>query len=252
MMGCLYVVITLCAMRLAHHLIFRPGPPTYDRLNGQVSIPSEEVTLAALYLKHPSARYTVCFFHGNAEDLGDTEPFLNEYYNQGYNIFSFDYRSYGQSGGSPNEMACYKDLEAIRKYLMTELKLSPEKLIFHGRSLGGAMAVEMASQMDCGGLIMESTFVSAYRVMTGKVMFPFDQFLNLKKMKDVSCPVLVIHGKEDEVIPFWHGKMLFDHASGKRNHVWVDHAGHNDLYEVLSDGYWSKINQFVKENVGHQ
>ena len=98
------------------------------------------------------------------------------------------------------------------------------------------------------GLILESAFTSAYRVMTRWPLFPGDKFNNVKKLVRISCPVLVIHGRVDRVVPFHHGQRLYDAAPSEiKQHLWVDSAGHNDLQQRAGDSYRTAIVEFMKE-----
>jgi fermentation-respiration switch protein FrsA (DUF1100 family) len=115
----------------------------------------------------------------------------------------------------------------------------------HGRSIGGGPAVDLASREPVGGLILESTFTSAFRVLSSIRIFPFDKFENLNKIAGVKCPVLVIHGKKDRTIPFHHGEILFAAANEPKASFWVDNAGHNNLFNVASERYLKTIRDFA-------
>jgi fermentation-respiration switch protein FrsA (DUF1100 family) len=95
------------------------------------------------------------------------------------------------------------------------------------------------------GLILESSFVTAFRVVTRIPLVPFDKFRNIYKIKQVQCPVLVIHGRDDKTIPFWHGEKLFEAANEPKLNFWVDGAGHNDLFWVAGNRYWDMIKEFT-------
>jgi hypothetical protein len=121
----------------------------------------------------------------------------------------------------------------------------PERVILHGRSLGGGIASHLASRRPAAGLILESTFVSAFRVPITRPLFPFDRFATAARLRDVRYPVLVIHGTRDEVVPYWHGQALFEKANPPRTHFWVEGAGHNDLQMVAGERYWRALREFA-------
>jgi fermentation-respiration switch protein FrsA (DUF1100 family) len=173
-------------------------------------------------------------------------PILNEIKKMGFSVFAYDYRGYGTSSGRPSEQNAYRDIDAAYEYLIKEQNTAPGKIIALGQSLGGAMAADLASRKPVGGLILESTFVTAYRVLTKIPLLPFDQFENINKIKQVRCPVLVIHGKQDQVIPFWHGKKLFEQANEPKKSYWVERAGHNNLLEVAGPGYRQALQAFAE------
>jgi fermentation-respiration switch protein FrsA (DUF1100 family) len=200
--------------------------------------------ISARYLPHFSARYTLLYSHGNAEDIGDIEEILQAFHAHGFSIIAYDYSGYGTSQGRPSEQASYANVLAVYDYLRQDLRLPAEQLLVFGRSLGGGPSTELASQKTVGGLILESAFSSAFRVMTRIKIFPFDKFDNQKKLASVSCPVLIIHGTRDEVIPFWHGEHLYQKANPPKMHLWVEHAHHNDLFWVVGEEYWETLEQF--------
>jgi hypothetical protein len=102
----------------------------------------------------------------------------------------------------------------------------------------------MALEERAAGLVLQSTFVSVYRVATRWRVLPFDQFENLKKISHVQCPVLVMHGRADEVIPFRHGEALFAAAREPKQSFWVPDARHNDFIRVAGHGYWDALRDF--------
>lgn len=244
----LFIYASLCiyAFFFSESLIFRPGPSSYRDNEQILKLRSTEGRqISAMYLPNPAAKYTILYSHGNAEDLGDGRQFLVELRNLGFNILAFDYQGYGTSEGTPSEKHTYADIEAAYNYLEKELKIKPERIIIYGRSVGGGPSVYLASRKNVGGLILESTFVSAFRVRTQIPLFPFDKFANLDKIKAVRSPVLIMHGKADDVVPFWHGKTLFDAVNSPKLSLWVEDAGHNDLFWVAGESYAKIVINFA-------
>ena len=164
----------------------------------------------------------------------------------GFSIFAYDYHGYGTSGGKATEQNAYEDIDAAYNHLTQVLRVPSDRIIAHGRSLGGAVAIDLASRKPLGGLVVESSFVSAFRVVTGYRIFPFDKFRNADKIKAVRCPVLVIHGRQDEVIPFWHGERLFELANEPKMNFWADGAGHNNLKPVAGPEYVRALKAFTE------
>ncbi len=241
----LYVLVIIFAMSFADSIIFQPQTPFYTDDDSIIKIEtSSGEKISAKYFKNEDAEFTILFSHGNAEDLGSSDEFLRELQNAGFSVFSYDYRGYGTSDGTPSEANSYKDIEASYNYLTENLKISPNKIIIHGRSLGGAVSVDLASRTTCGGLIVESSFVSAFRVMTKYKIFPFDKFESINKIKDVKCPVLFIHGKRDSLIPVWHGEALYNEANEPKFSFWIEAANHNDVFQISRDSYLRAIRDF--------
>jgi fermentation-respiration switch protein FrsA (DUF1100 family) len=248
-LGVLVVVcggVTMLAVGLADRLIFVPPPASYGAdAPGLIRLPTARGdTVAAVYHRGAPGAPTVLFAHGNAEDLGDLAPFLARYQALGVSVVSFDYPGYGLSTGRPSERGSYAAADAVYDFLVSQ-GVSPRLLVVHGRSLGGGVMVDLAARQAVGGLVIESSFVSAYRVMTRWPVLPIDQFTSLKKLGDVSAPVLVIHGTRDEVIAPWHGRRLAEAVpAGRRRALWVEGAGHNDLVATAREAYWRELRTF--------
>jgi abhydrolase domain-containing protein 17 len=201
--------------------------------------------ISALYLSEPNSEFTILYSHGNAEDIGDIREVLEMFRDKGFSVLAYDYRGYGTSDGCASEKNVYEDIEVAYEYLVGELGCPPDRIIVLGRSLGGAVAIHLACREKLAGLILESSFITAFRVVTRVPLIPFDKFRNIDKIKQVRCPVLVIHGKDDRVVPFWHGEKLFKTANEPKLKFWVDGAGHNDLFWVAGSRYWDIIKEFT-------
>jgi abhydrolase domain-containing protein 17 len=241
-----YLGLFLFAHFYAERIIFQAQPSSYADTNEIVKLKvSDGETISAVYLNNPGSRYTILFSHGNAEDIGSTRPTLEKLRSMGFSVLSYDYRGYGTSSGKASESNSYQDADAAYRYLVDELHVAPDKIIVFGRSLGGAVAVDLASKRMLGGLIIESSFVGAFRVMTYVPLFPFDKFNSLSKIGNVHCPVLVIHGTSDKLIPIWHGEKLFSAANEPKSSLWVDGADHNNLLAAAGTSYDHKLSEFV-------
>ncbi len=233
---------------LVDHLIFLPPSSSYDeRAQGLVRLESEAGDeIAVFHHETPGAALTVLFAHGNAEDLGHGVGYTDRYAQLGVSVIAFDYPGYGLSTGKPTEPGTYAAADAAYRYLREQVGLEAAAIVAHGRSLGGGVMVDLASRVPVGGLIIESSFVSMYRVVTRAPLLPVDQFETLAKLDDVTAPVLVIHGQRDEVIAPWHGRRLFEALPGhRRSLLWVEEAGHNDLAEIVGRSYWDALSTFV-------
>lgn len=240
-----YASIAVSAHFVSGGMMFLPAYGSRRAPEGMVRIPLPNGgSLAALYLPNPKARHTIWFFHGNAEDLGDLEPYLREMNRRGFAVFAVDYPGYGLSTGTPSEPAVYEATNTAARYLQDTLHVPLARTILYGRSLGGGPAVELASREPVAGLVLQSAFMSAYRVMTRWPLLPFDKFENLRKLPRVACPLLVMHGRRDEVVAFSHGEALFAAAQVPKTHLWVDGAAHNDFIEMAGEDYWQALRKF--------
>jgi pimeloyl-ACP methyl ester carboxylesterase len=242
-----YAALTFYAWQYSDRLIFLPPPPTYPNGRDILHIPTPDgVTLAARHLPCPDARYTVVYFHGNAEDLGGVEPRLQLLRDRLHvAVLAWDYPGYGRSGGSVGEPATRRAAHAVLAYVTGPLGVPADRVVLYGRSLGGSPAVELATSQPCRALVLESAFTSAFRVMTQVRLMPFDKFVNLEKMSRVKCPVLVMQGTEDATIPFSHGQKLFAAAPEPKRRLWVEGAGHNDVLESAGETYWQTLRELL-------
>lgn len=239
---CIPVLFYACA----DSVIFQPPECSYRPSAHLLLLATEDGhTIAAYYLPPPDDEGAVVLYsHGNAEDIGQLRPFLQHYHLQGFGILAWDYRGYGLSDGRASEQATYADIEAVYHYLTDHEQIVPARILIHGRSVGCGPSVWLACRKPAGGLILESPFLSAYRVVTRIPLIPFDKYDNLGRIQNVHCPVLFIHGRDDRVVPFWHGETLYESANQPKTNYWVDCAGHNDLVDKAGKTYWNILQDF--------
>ncbi len=241
-----YGFLLLFALFGSDRLIFQPQPPSYEDTPETLHLESDRRrTISAIHLLNPEAKYTVLFSHGNAEDLGDLRRLLEEYRERGFSVFAYDYAGYGTSEGRPTSSGVCKDAEAALMYLVEHEKVPLDRIILHGRSVGGGPATYLAEKYDVAGLIAESSFVTAFRVVTCVPLMPFDKLRNIARIGDVGCPVLVIHSRSDDVIPFWHGEALYKKAEEPKQCCWLDDATHNWIPAEERAKCWQAIDEFV-------
>jgi fermentation-respiration switch protein FrsA (DUF1100 family) len=208
-------------------------------------VPCQDGALAAVYLPNTEAQFTLLYSHGNGEDIGDDLPMLEEFRNAGFAVFAYDYNGYGQSEGRPSEAALYRSVDAAFDFLTGTLHVKPERVIAFGHSLGAAAAIHLAANRPIAGLVAESPFISAFRVLTRYPIVPWDKFNNARMIRKVHCPVLIAHGRRDEVISFWHGERLYQLANPPKWQVWLDGAGHNDVMVVASREFLDAVRNFA-------
>jgi abhydrolase domain-containing protein 17 len=242
----LYAALTVVMYFAADRLIFQPHTPSTPPAQDVVMLRSARGDrIAALWLPNPGARYTVLFSHGNGEDLDDDRPFLESLRRQGFAVLAYDYPGYGQSSGRPSEPGAYAAADAAYDHATQVLHVPAERLIAHGRSLGGAVAIDLAARRPVAALIVESTLTSASRVMFRVRPFVFERFNSIAKVGRLRCPALVMHGERDRVIAVWNGRRLFDRIPTPKRSLWVPGADHNDLASVAGPRYWNAIRDFV-------
>lgn len=241
----LYLAVVAGAWWLADGLIFQPQFASGQEPPGAVRIKVGDAEVSALFLPNPGARLTLWYFHGNAEDLGDVAHRLRALRELGFSVFACEYPGYGINRQRPSEAAIYEANAAALAWLERSHGITADRLLLYGRSVGAGPAVELATRAPVAGLVLESAFTSAYRVMTRWRLLPFDRFTNLAKMPRVKCPVLLIHGRRDEIVGFHHAEALFAAAPGQGQKLWVENAGHNDVGFVAGDALMRSLREFA-------
>jgi len=242
----IYACVALYGAFGSNRLIFQPQPSSYKDTKEILKLTtSDGVQISATYLPNPKATYTILYSHGNAEDLGDIQPVLEDLQKAGFAVFAHDYHGYGTSQGTSTETNAYRDIDAAYDYLTQKLKVPADCIIAFGRSVGGGPTVDLVTRKPVAGLILESCFVTAFRTVTNIPIFPFDKFQNIKKLPKIHCPVLVIHGKMDQTIPCWHGQKLFERANEPKRCLWMEKANHDNVPFVDPDLYAKTLGEFA-------
>jgi hypothetical protein len=199
------------------------------------------------------AQTTLLWLHGNAGNITHRQDNLMRLLRLGVNIFIIDYRGYGRSQGHPSESGLYKDAQAAYDYLVQTKHVAPQQIYIFGRSLGGAVAINLAQANKCAGIIVESTFTSL--PVIGRELYPFlpvnlltrERYDSLAKIAQVKAPILIIHGDADEIVSFEHGRRLFLAANEPKEFYPIKGAGHNNTYIVGGRAYFDKIRAFVNQ-----
>ena len=240
----LYLGFALFAYFFSDGMIFLPHPSSYkdssEILKGTTRSGKK---ISAIYLPNPTAQFTLLVSHGNGEDLGDDRFWLEELRHSGFSIFAYDYEGYGTSEGKPSEKSAYEDEAAAYDYLAVNLNTPPDRIIIFGRSVGTGPATYIAARRPSAGVVLQSPFVSAFRVLTRIPLLPFDEFLNYKNIPHIHSPVLIMHSHKDSVIAFWHGQKMFDLANEPKKLFWANSADHNEM--DLVPGYYAAIQSFA-------
>jgi len=226
-----------------------PAPPTsYETLPNLQFIPtSNHQTIATRYLKHPTASYTLLMSHGNGEDLGEIQETMERFRDLGLNVFAYDYRGYGKSQGSASVSNVYEDIEAAYRYLTQTLSVPADRILLYGRSVGGGPSTYLASRHPVAGMILESTFISTFRVIIPIQILPYEKFPNQYHLRQTHVPVLIIHGTDDRVIPYWHSQVLYESIPGPKQLLTVEGADHNDVALVAGKNYNRTIEQWLQQ-----
>lgn len=267
----LLVVLVVVVRIFENKLIFHPMPledgafqeliaslPSGAGTFRDVSIETEDgVTINGWYgTPKKKPRGHLLWLHGNAGNNSHRWPDFVEFVaGQHLAVLLVDYRGFGASAGSPSEAGVYRDATAAWDYLMTH-NATPADTVILGRSLGGAVAVELASRTDAAGLILESTFFSLKEMirktipviplhLAAKSRFPSNELIG-----DLDLPILCFHGTADSVVPFEQGRDLAALARKERTRfIRVKGADHNDLAATMGMSYFDEVGSFVESCV---
>ena len=193
---------------------------------------------------------TLVVFHGNGGHRGHRSPWLRELRSRlKAHICIVDYRGYAENDGSPTEQGLYLDAEATQRWL--DERGAPPSVYF-GESLGSGVAVELAKRVRPAGLIVQSGFSSCVDVAgSAYPVFPVsllmkDRYESVDKIAAIGCPLLVIHGDRDRIVPTKFGRKLFEAASEPKEWLEIKGAGHNDLAYLAGDEYYDALDAFLE------
>lgn len=239
-----YTSLFLFAIFYSDKMIFVPQHLSYKDSANIIKIKTaDNEIIAAAYLNNPKAKYTILFSHGNTHDLGSAMDMAKDLYNMGFSVLLYDYLGYGLSSGKPSEKNSYLSINAAYDYLTQNLKIKPSNIILYGHSLGAAISVDLAVRRPAAALILQGPFISAFRVKTYITLVPFDKFNSLAKITKLKIPLMVIHGTNDNTIPFWHGKKLYDATNADKYFYAISGAGHSPHLDTVE--FQSEVHKFL-------
>jgi fermentation-respiration switch protein FrsA (DUF1100 family) len=256
----LFVVVSLYLYLNQTNLIHLPDVPTrrLDATPSQVGLNFESVELLTKdgvklhgwFIPHETPRATLLFFHGNAGNISHRLESLALFNGLGLAVFIIDYRGYGNSEGSPSERGIYEDAQAAWRYLTETRAIPDQKIILFGRSLGGAIAAYIAAEKKAMGVVLESTFTSVpdmaaelYPWLPARRLARYYYNTN-ERMDAINSPVMVVHSRHDEIIPFDHGRALFQRANEPKRFLELS-GDHNYGFMQELDRYRDHWDDFI-------
>jgi fermentation-respiration switch protein FrsA (DUF1100 family) len=241
------------------HLIYFPTR-AHEVTPAALGLASEEVELRAedgvrlhgWFLPVKASRLTVLVCHGNGGNVShrlDRVLLMQSRLN--VDTLLFDYRGYGKSEGSPDEQGTYRDARAAYRWLVAHGH-GPERVVLFGESLGSAVALQLALEVEARALVLESPFASVPEM--ARAVYPFlplwpfvrTRYDNVAKVARLRMPLLVLHGERDEVVPFAQGRRVFDKAPEPKRFFAIPGASHNDTYLVGGEPYWRALREFLE------
>lgn len=211
------------------------------------------VAICGWWMPHSRAQATVLFLHGNGGNISHRMATLAGFHEHGFSVFIIDYRGYGQSAGRPSEQGLYRDALAAYGFLADKKNILPDDVVLFGESLGGMVAADLASRVKIRAIITEGSPSSA--VDMGEMMFPFlpvrrflkQRFEAADKLARVSAPKLIIHSRDDEIVPFALGERLFQ-AAKEPKEFWAISGSHCAGPSISGELYWDKIEEFLAKS----
>jgi fermentation-respiration switch protein FrsA (DUF1100 family) len=252
----------LCFSGCLSSILYHPVP----ELRGtpaDVGLPYESVyletvdgkRLGAWWIPCVSPRGVLLYCHGNGGNISALLDSVRIFNRLGMDLFVFDYRGYGESSGSPSEQGLYRDVEAAWNYLERIRRIDPQRIVVFGWSMGGPVAAWISQKQRPGALILEGAFTSLQEAARDRVpgffvtLFIPDQYPTKRYVAMVQCPVLIIHSRDDEVMPFHHGETLFAAARGAKQ-LLVIRGSHNRGF--LDSQYETSIHSFLSGVLGQK
>ena len=262
--GAVYVafgVLLYAAQERMAHLPEIPGrsleasPAAIGLEHETLEITAEDgVRLHGWRIPHPEPRATVLFFHGNAGNISHRLDTIEILHGLGLEVVIFDYRGYGRSEGSPSEAGLYRDAVAAARWVRDELGIPGQRLVYHGRSLGGALAARAAREHPPAGLILESTLASAPEL--ARDLYPFYptrlltrlEYATVRDLDALELPTLIIHSPDDEIIPFRHAEALLEAAPAGSELHRIE-GDHNTGFRLSGALYTEGIAQYLERRL---
>lgn len=264
-LGALYLVLSpRVAVPVYKPVLFKPDkyPNGEYHIESLTGIKREDVffpstngkTLHGWFFETPGADKTILFSHGNGGNLATRTGLVSALLETGASVFIYDYQGYGRSEGSPNvKRICQDGLSAYR-FLTKEVGLDSRDIVNYGESLGSGVASYLARQVPTAALVLQSGFCSLARIGKEHVpllhmypdwLFPQPELNNLKTVTGKHQPLLIIHGMNDETVPFAHGQELFAEASEPKRFAVLPNAGHINMFDIDRQLYVNAVREFL-------
>ena len=214
---------------------------------------ADGVRLHGWFVPCAGARHVLCFFHGNRGNIGDRLETIEMFHGMGFSLFLFDYRGYGRSEGFPGEEGTYRDGEAAWQRLC-DRGFAPDRIILFGRSLGAAIAAAVAARHAPAALVLESTFTSLPEAAA--VHYPYlpvrflvrHRYPVIEFVRRIRCPLLIVHSREDEVIPFSHAERLYAAAHPPKEFLEIQ-GRHYQGYLTSGSLYTEGLQRFFQRHL---
>ena len=261
-----YVAVMALVFFFQSRLVYYPGvgremavtPLAYGLRYEDVQIRTADgETLAAWWVPAEGARGAVLFFHGNAGNISHRLDYLQMFHRLRYSTLIVDYRGYGRSTGTPSEEGTYRDADAAWDYLRSARLARPEDVVIVGESLGGAVASWLSGKVKPCALVLFSTFTSVndlgaevYWFLPVRLLSRFG-YDNLENLQRISAPVFIAHSRDDDIVPYAHGRRLFEVAQEPKTFLEMS-GGHNDGFIFTRPEWVAALAAFLDSHAGER
>ena len=238
-------------------LVYFPGGPP-GVTPGALGLAYEEVELVAedgvrlhaWLMPAEEPRGALLFCHGNAGNVEGRIPAARAFTELGFTVLLFDYRGYGASEGSPSEEGTYLDALAAYEHLVGRAGFDPDRIVAYGESLGAAVAIELARRRGVAGLVLEHAFTSLpdlgaelYRWLPVRMLARI-RYDNVRKLAQLRTPVMIVHSKDDEIVPVAHAERLSEVAGGPLDLLFT-RGGHNGGGFLRREEWIDRVRAFL-------
>jgi fermentation-respiration switch protein FrsA (DUF1100 family) len=215
---------------------------------------SDGVRLNGWFIEADSSRGVALFCHGNAGNISHRFDSISILMQMHLDVFIFDYRGYGRSGGFITEKGAYLDAAAAYEYLTRERRIEPGRIVLFGRSIGGNVAIDLATRVKVACIISESAFSSIedmaksiYGVRPPRWLL-WNHFDAVSRLRNVDVPKLFIHSSDDEIVPFQQSRILFDAAREPKEFFELT-GSHNEAFLRAGHGYMETVRKFIDRHL---
>jgi len=233
-----YLIVTLGLYIFQRKLLYYPNFNSNIKGEGlnhsfeNINIKTKDnINLKGWFHLKDLKKKTILFFHGNAGTLDNRIYKLNFLGNLDINFLIIAWRGYSGSSGKPSEFGLYQDAKSSLNWLNSK-GITDDKIVLYGESLGTSVAIEVGQNRDFAGIILESPFTSMIDI--GQKHYPFfpiklllkDKYISKNKIKNIKCPILIMHGEVDKIVPFWMGKKMYELANEPKYSYFSEYDDH--------------------------
>ena len=251
----IYLIVLIFLFFFQRNLMYHPDENNYSGDNLEVNI--EKVTIKTtdninllgwFHNKNLKSYKTIVYFHGNAGTLENRIHKLNHFKDMDVNFLIIAWRGFSGNKGKPSEKGLYEDGKSAINWLLDK-GVKEKNIVIYGESLGTGVATHLSQNKNFGGLILETPFTSM--IDAAKIFYPYipvglllkDKFDNKSKIKNISIPVLIMHGEVDQIVPFFMGKKMYEIANEPKYSYFTKHDNHMMEYD---ENLIKALNSFLK------